>query len=240
MWVGLHRHGRIAYEPVSKIAECDPKFKNKLTCFKYKCLPSKTQTCVKKASKRCPKVVVYIGAPVCFFDTKNASKALQKWTQGANLTPKVMPKCKSDSKSFKPEPKRLLRFEIRWPLQNVERVRVPACNPPIRQSPVHPSTYLPIQLSTYQQSTDPAAANYTKYGLRHQFFRRPFPLTHLNPRTGSTLALKIDSKIEPAPKMNQKYARVTNFGLRVPPICPWSIYLELHWGAQTSKKHAKT
>jgi len=89
---GLHIRRRIAYEPIPKSTQCTPKIENKSdVCQVHTFFHQKHEKHVKKKNKnnshRYPHVVGSNGAgapwgtlgnPVCFFDTKSASKALQK------------------------------------------------------------------------------------------------------------------------------------------------------------------
>ena len=58
---GLRRRVRIAYEPIPWSAQGDQKIKKTTTYFRTALFSKTTGNIKKKASKRCPKVVVYFG-----------------------------------------------------------------------------------------------------------------------------------------------------------------------------------
>ena len=69
-------------------------------CFKYVIFSSEIQKCLKNDLPNVSKWVTlfwwwrllgHLWRPTLIFDTKNASKVLQKWTQGCKSDPKRMP-----------------------------------------------------------------------------------------------------------------------------------------------------
>ena len=50
---------------------------------------------------------------------------------------------------------------------------------------------------------------------------------------------KINAKYDAA-KITKQVLQVTNFGLKMPPICPSSVHLELHWGPRPSENIKNT
>ena len=105
---GLHIRGRIACEPIPKSIQCDPKIMEKTKMCKTHDFLLKIREKSKNLSQKGAQMSDFISgvaplwaplAPQSVFWTKNASKRLQKWPQGAQFEPK------SDAKVLKMHPK---------------------------------------------------------------------------------------------------------------------------------------